>query len=59
MRVNTGTHAYVGHNSWYMLYAIRSDVDPCIFEGWLQNESNVYVTLTGGCPYEDSFEVNE
>ena len=32
-------------------------VDSCIFNGRLQDESDVYVTLTGGCPFQDTFEV--
>ena len=35
----------------------EEDVDSCIFDGFLQDESKVYVTLTGGCPFEDSFDV--
>ncbi len=35
----------------------NEDVDPCIFEGYLENEPEVYAVLTGGCPMEDSFEV--
>ena len=31
--------------------------DNCIYDGYLTNEKNVYVTLTGGCAYSDSFEV--
>jgi len=34
------------------------DVDPCIFEGHLENEPDVYAVLTSGCPFEDSFQVN-
>jgi len=33
------------------------DVDPCIFEGFLENEPDVYAVLTGGCPLNSSFEV--
>ncbi len=33
------------------------EMDDCIFSGFLKDESNVYVTLTGGCPFENSFEV--
>ena len=35
----------------------EESIDKCIFRGYLLHESNVYVTLTGGCPFEDSFEV--
>ena len=34
-------------------------VDPCIFRGHLHNESNVYVALIGGCPFNDTFEVRK
>ena len=34
-----------------------SDVDKCIFVGTLRDESDVTVTLTGGCPFDESFEV--
>ena len=34
-----------------------SSIDSCIFSGYLKNEPNVAVSLTGGCPNEDSFEV--
>ena len=33
------------------------DLDFCIFKGHLKNEANVFVTLTGGCPFDDSFDV--
>jgi hypothetical protein len=36
----------------------EESIDRCIFEGFLKNEEKVYVTLTGGCPFENSFEVN-
>ena len=32
-------------------------IDRCIFGGLLRDESTAYVVLTGGCPFEDSFEV--
>jgi len=35
----------------------EEDIDQCIFNGYLLFESDVYVTLTGGCPFEDSFEI--
>jgi hypothetical protein len=34
------------------------DIDHCIFDGFLRNENRVYVTITGGCPFEDTFEVH-
>ena len=33
------------------------NIDKCIFSGNLRMESNVFVTLTGGCPFDDHFEV--
>ena len=36
----------------------EAEVDHCIFRGKLLYESNVHVSLTGGCPFEDSFEVS-
>jgi hypothetical protein len=30
----------------------------CILEGYLRDESDVFVTLTGGCPFSNSFEVS-
>ncbi len=36
----------------------EEDIDNCIFDGFLRDESKVYVTLTGGCPFEDSFDVS-
>ena len=33
------------------------NIDGCIFEGFLRKESDVYVTITGGCPFSDNFEV--
>ena len=36
---------------------LEKNIDKCIFGGFLRMESNVYVTLTGGCPFEDHFEV--
>ena len=35
----------------------EEDIDQCIFDGFLKNEDKVYVTLTGGCPFEDTFQV--
>ena len=35
----------------------EDSIDKCIFAGHLLLEKNVRVTLTGGCPFEDSFEV--
>jgi hypothetical protein len=32
-------------------------IDSCIFSGFLRNESDVAVTITGGCPFQNSFEV--
>ena len=32
------------------------DVDNCIFHGYLENEINVYVTVTG-CPETNTYEV--
>ena len=32
-------------------------IDLCIFGGFLRDESAVYVVLTRGCPFENSFEV--
>ena len=36
----------------------EEDVDKCIFTGNLLYEHNVVVTLTGGCPFELSFDVS-
>ena len=35
----------------------ESSIDNCIFRGNLLLESEVSVVLTGGCPFEDTFEV--
>ncbi len=35
----------------------RSEVDPCIFKGHLQDDESAQVLVTGGCPGSDSFEV--
>ena len=35
----------------------RSEVDECIFKGFLKNELNAQVALTGGCPGDKSFDV--
>jgi hypothetical protein len=35
----------------------RSPVDQCIFKGFLLNEPNAQVALTGGCPGDNSFDV--
>ena len=37
----------------------EEDIDSCIFDGFLQDESKVYITLTGGCTFEDTFDVSE
>ena len=36
---------------------LEEDIDNCIFNGHLLYEKDVYVALTGGCPYDDHFEV--
>jgi len=35
----------------------ESEIDKCIFVGHLRDEPDVYVSLTGGCPFEEKFEV--
>ncbi len=35
----------------------EEDIDKCIFNGHLRDESTVYVTLTGGCPFDKDFDV--
>jgi len=37
---------------------LHEDVDRCIFSGFLQNEQDSQITITGGCPFENSFEVS-
>ena len=37
----------------------EEDIDNCIFDGFFENEEKVYVTLTGGCPFEESFDVSK
>jgi hypothetical protein len=34
------------------------EIEDCIFNGFLRDEANVYVTLTGGCPGSYTFEVS-
>ena len=36
----------------------EEDIDQCIFDGYLLNETDVYVVMTG-CPNSNSFEVNK
>ena len=36
---------------------LEEDIDQCIFDGYLLNEKDVYVTMVG-CLNSDSFEVN-
>jgi len=33
-------------------------VNNCIYDGYLTNEKDVYVTLTGGCAYSETFDVS-
>ena len=40
-------------------FETEADVDQCIFNGHLKSDSEAYATLTGGCPFQDSFEVNK
>ena len=35
----------------------EESIDKCIFSGKLLLEKDVSVTLTGGCPFEDTFDV--
>jgi hypothetical protein len=43
---------------WYHRFPEASGSDEsCIFHGYLKNEPEAYVTMTGGCPFENSFEV--
>jgi hypothetical protein len=34
-------------------------VQSFFFKGFLRDESDVFVTMTGGCPFSNSFEVSE
>jgi len=36
----------------------ETDPKNCIFSGYLLEDSNVSVTIAGGCPFDDSFEVS-
>ena len=40
-------------------FETQAEVDQCIFNGYLKDEPDVYVTLTGGCPFDQNFEVRE
>jgi hypothetical protein len=35
----------------------EGNIDKCIFTGYLRDESDVYVTLTGGCPFDKTFDI--
>jgi hypothetical protein len=35
----------------------EDSIDKCIFNGHLRDEPTVYVTLTGGCPFDKDFDV--
>jgi hypothetical protein len=37
---------------------LEENIDKCIFNGHLRDESKVYVTLTGGCPFDSNFDVS-
>lgn len=37
----------------------RSEVDPCIFKGFLKSDPNSEVVLTGGCPGDHTFDVSK
>ena len=39
-------------------YETEESIDNCIFRGNLLLEPEVSVVLTGGCPFEDTFEVH-
>ena len=34
------------------------EVDPCIFKGFLRNDLEAVVSVTGGCPGSSSFDVS-
>ena len=34
----------------------EEEIDPCIYEGYLMNEKDVYITMTG-CVNSDNFQV--
>ena len=36
----------------------EGNIDECIFTGHLRDEPDVYVTLTGGCPFDNTFDVS-
>jgi len=42
-----------------MKHEAEESIDNCIFQGRLRDEPKVFVTLTGGCPFDTSFEVYE
>jgi hypothetical protein len=35
----------------------KDNIDECIFTGRLRDDPDVYVTLTGGCPFDNSFDI--
>ena len=37
---------------------LEENIDKCIFKGFLRDEPKVYVTLTGGCPFDNKFDVS-
>ena len=37
----------------------EDNIDKCIFNGFLRDDPKVYVTLTGGCPFDSSFDVSK
>ena len=37
---------------------LEKNIDKCIFNGHLRDESTVHVTLTGGCPFDKNFDVS-
>jgi len=37
----------------------QSEVDPCIFKGFLKSDPNSEVVLTGGCPGDHTFDVSK
>jgi hypothetical protein len=38
---------------------LEENIDKCIFNGFLRDEPMVYVTLTGGCPFDNKFDVSK
>jgi hypothetical protein len=57
IRLGEEEHHAVLHPYNPLSFEVKSEVDPCIFKGYLGKEPDTEVLVTGGCPGDETFDV--